>query len=138
MTAGERLPSALGAAVKELRRQRSWTQADLAGKTGLSVTSVSNIENGVTNRVNRTTRRALADAFGVAEEELDPVALARRVASDAVSLLQRRAVILALDASPDVLHRLLSRGPSALSDVVAVLDELSRTRRTRRKKRTEG
>jgi transcriptional regulator with XRE-family HTH domain len=60
----------LGAAVKRLRRERGWTQAQLGRRARLSQAHVSEIESGV--RANPTARvvQKLARAFGVPVGEL--------------------------------------------------------------------
>jgi len=130
-----REPSPFGVAVKELRVKRGWTQAILANKSGLSITALSNIESGVTMRVSAATRRAIADALNVTEEELDPIALGERVASGALSLAQRRAVLLALNSSPDAVARLFAEPDEAVAGILAALRELSADRRSRSSKR---
>ena len=135
MPAVSRQPTPFGVAVKELRLQRGWTQAILANKTGLSITALSNIESGVTTRVSRGTRQAIAKALAVAEEELDPIALGERVATGAVSLEQRRAVLLALSAPPGSLERLFSHPGEEISEALSVLRQLAETERARRRKR---
>lgn len=135
MPAAARHPTPFGVAVKELRLQRGWTQAMLANKSGLSITALSNIESGVTARVSRNTRQAIAEALAVAEEELDPIALGERVAAGAVSLEQRRAVLLALNAPPDTLEALFSHPGEAVTDALSVLRQLAESNRARRRKR---
>src|SRR6056297_720849 len=56
------LETAIGREVRELRRARSMTVADLAGVTGLSVGMLSKIENGVTSP-SLTTLQALSAAL---------------------------------------------------------------------------
>lgn len=136
MTNDGREPTPLGVAVKELRQRRGWTQAVLADKAGLSVTALSNIESGVTIRVSRPTREALANVLDVQEGELDPAALAEDVAERATSLAQRRAVVLALETPPDVLEKLFAERRETVAGVLDVLRELSNTdRRLRRRSR---
>ena len=136
MTNDGREPTPLGVAVKELRQRRGWTQAVLADKAGLSVTALSNIESGVTIRVSRPTREALANVLDVQEGELDPAALGEDVAVRAISLAQRRAVVLALETPPDVLEKLFAEPRETVAGVLDVLRELSNTdRRLRRRGR---
>jgi transcriptional regulator with XRE-family HTH domain len=52
----------LGERVMELRKQRGWTQEDLAASSGLSTRSISNIENGVYS-VTLDTLEKLAKGF---------------------------------------------------------------------------
>lgn len=134
MTNDDREPTPLGVAVKELRLRRGWTQAVLAGKAGLSVTALSNIESGVTTRVSRPTREALANVLDVHEGELDPGALADAVAENATSLAQRRAVVLALQTPTDVLEKLFAEPRDTVTDVIDVLRELSNTERRLRRR----
>ena len=50
------------------RSQREWTQHELASRSGVSATTISNIETGVTHPQLNTMRR-LARAFGSSTEE---------------------------------------------------------------------
>ena len=58
------LETAIGREVRDFRRQRSMTVADLAEATGLSVGMLSKIENGVTSP-SLTTLQALSAALSV-------------------------------------------------------------------------
>ena len=58
------LETAIGREVRDFRRQRSMTVADLAEATGLSVGMLSKIENGVTS-ASLTTLQALSAALSV-------------------------------------------------------------------------
>lgn len=58
------LETAIGREVREFRRQRDMTVADLAQATGLSVGMLSKIENGVTSP-SLTTLQALSAALSV-------------------------------------------------------------------------
>jgi transcriptional regulator with XRE-family HTH domain len=66
--------------VRRLRKERGWTQRDLAGKAGTTQYTISEIELGH-REPHPTTLRKLAQAFGVsvaeffAEEPADPKAL---------------------------------------------------------------
>lgn len=39
-------PAALGARVRDIRKRRGWTIADLAGRTGLAISTISKMERG--------------------------------------------------------------------------------------------
>lgn len=56
--------------VKEFRNQKSWSQQKLAEKTGLSFNTITKIEQGIGNSPTLKTLLKLADAFGVALDEL--------------------------------------------------------------------
>ena len=58
------LETAIGREVRELRKHRNMTVADLAQATGLSVGMLSKIENGVTSS-SLTTLQVLSAALGV-------------------------------------------------------------------------
>jgi transcriptional regulator with XRE-family HTH domain len=92
---------AVGAAVRQLRKDRGWTLETLSARTDISVSGLSQLENGRTTRLRRETLTRLANAFGVAEEELDPQRWAARVASAARTLDQRRLVDAILSLSPE-------------------------------------
>ena len=63
-TREKNLETAIGREVRDFRRQRSMTVADLAEATGLSVGMLSKIENGVTS-ASLTTLQALSAALSV-------------------------------------------------------------------------
>lgn len=90
----------VGAAVRQLRKDRGWTLETLSELTDISVSGLSQLENGKTTRVRRENLSRLATAFNVAEEELDPGLLARQVAARATTLDQRRLIdaVLSLPA----------------------------------------
>lgn len=53
-----------GKRVIALRQERSWTQEDLAARSGVSTRSISNIENGVFS-ITLDTAHKLAESFTV-------------------------------------------------------------------------
>ena len=59
----------LGARLRRYRRERGWTQAQLAAKAGLSTHTVSRMERGSVRPLERTAA-ALAKALGVEAERL--------------------------------------------------------------------
>lgn len=59
-----------GDVVKRLRRDRGWTQADLARETGIAQSTLSRIESGKSIGSYATTVRALARVYGCGEGEL--------------------------------------------------------------------
>lgn len=63
-TREKNLETAIGREVRELRRQRSMTVADLAQATGLSVGMLSKIENGVTSP-SLTSLQTLSEALSI-------------------------------------------------------------------------
>jgi transcriptional regulator with XRE-family HTH domain len=56
--------------VKELRRYKGWTEADLWQKSGVSIQTISRIENAKTEEPRENTLKSLAKAFGVTHEDL--------------------------------------------------------------------
>ena len=56
--------------VKEFRNQKGWSQQKLAEKTELSFNTITKIEQGVGNSPTLKTLLKLADAFGVALDDL--------------------------------------------------------------------
>ena len=60
----------IGERVQSIRRLRMWTQARLAQEAGVSPTTVSGIETGKIGRPHFGTLGKLAQALGVAPEEL--------------------------------------------------------------------
>ena len=51
--------------LKELRKERNWTQQKLAEKAGLSFNAITKIEQGAAKHPTLKTLLKLADAFGV-------------------------------------------------------------------------
>ncbi len=56
--------------LKELRKERSWTQQKLAEKAGLSFNAITKIEQGAAKHPTLKTLLKLADAFGVSLDTL--------------------------------------------------------------------
>lgn len=86
----------IGAAVRQLRKDRGWTLEELSEQTDISVPGLSKLETGKTTRVRKENLARLASALNVSEDELDPVKWAARVASEAITLEQRRLVDMVL------------------------------------------
>lgn len=63
-------PTAIGAAVKRLREERGWTQAELGEKVGLDGTNIARRETGRT-RVKPHERFKFAEAFGMTVTAFD-------------------------------------------------------------------
>lgn len=59
----------LGERVKELREEKQWSQPRLFQESGVSLTTISRLENGQ-HRPHDRTVRDLARALGVPAEEL--------------------------------------------------------------------
>jgi len=56
--------------IKQLRKKSGWSQQKLAEKAGLSYTVITKIEQGVAKRPSIQTMVKLADAFGIALDDL--------------------------------------------------------------------
>jgi transcriptional regulator with XRE-family HTH domain len=61
------------ARIIEQRRARVWTQSDLAEAAGISVRTVSNVENG--KRVSAPTIQLIANALGLSAANLRPATI---------------------------------------------------------------
>ena len=55
--------------IKDLRKQKKWTQADLHKKTGISMGMIGGIESGSRNPSDKTLNK-IVEAFGVTLEWL--------------------------------------------------------------------
>lgn len=55
--------------VRDLRKERYWTQSQLAAMIGVQAQTIANIESG-RNNPHPTTLHKLANAFGVPIEQL--------------------------------------------------------------------
>lgn len=55
--------------IKDLRKQKGWTQADLHKKTGISMGMIGGIENGTRNPSDKSINK-IAEAFGVSQDWL--------------------------------------------------------------------
>ena len=62
----------IGTRLRELRKDRQWTLIDVANKTGISVGTLSKLENGKT-KLNFTSVNKLAEGLGVAVTDLTNV-----------------------------------------------------------------
>jgi len=111
-----------GVLVRQLRYERGWTQDELATRSGLNVTTVSNIERGSTQRLFTDTVDNLAAAFEICPGQLDPRRLGEAVAQEARTL-SKRAVIEKVLRLPD----------AEAEEVMRIADEFRRRRRQRRK-----
>ncbi|HUY85086.1 MAG TPA: helix-turn-helix transcriptional regulator [Candidatus Dormibacteraeota bacterium] len=60
---------AIGKRIRRLRKDRGWTQADLAAKTGLQTNTIARLERGK-NRPADPSLEQLAKAFGVTASEI--------------------------------------------------------------------
>ncbi len=60
----------IGDKISQLRRERKWTQSELAERAGITQNQVSRIEKGKT-RPRGSTIQGLADALGVDPEDLE-------------------------------------------------------------------
>jgi transcriptional regulator with XRE-family HTH domain len=56
--------------VKELRKQKGWSQQKLAEKAGLAFNTITKIEQGLAAHPNLKTLLKLADVFEVGLDEL--------------------------------------------------------------------
>jgi transcriptional regulator with XRE-family HTH domain len=56
--------------LKELRKERNWTQQKLAEKAGLSFNAITKIEQGAAEHPTLKTLLKLADAFGISLDAL--------------------------------------------------------------------
>ena len=56
--------------LKELRKNKGWSQQKLAEKTGLSFNAITKIEQGLAKHPTLRTLLKLSDAFGVGLDEL--------------------------------------------------------------------
>ena len=60
----------MGYKIREMREKVSMTQMELSRKSGVSRTTISNLENGVENVTTTKTLSKIATALGVKVEEL--------------------------------------------------------------------
>ena len=56
--------------LKELRKQKGWSQQKLAEKTDLSFNTVTKIEQGLAKHPTLKTLLKLSDVFGISLDEL--------------------------------------------------------------------
>lgn len=60
----------LAAKLKQRRRYKGWTEAELAQESGVSIETISRLENARTENPRDYTIRCLAKAFGLTSDEL--------------------------------------------------------------------
>lgn len=63
-------PETFGERVRRLRKAHDWAQQDLARESGVSLSAITRIERGETQRVDIQTLESLADAFRVSLDYL--------------------------------------------------------------------
>ncbi|MGB3328581.1 MAG: helix-turn-helix domain-containing protein [Thermomicrobiales bacterium] len=93
--------------LQQLRRERGWTQEELAERAGLSTRGISDLERGLKSRPRRATIESLATAFaleGSGQATFEDIARGRApgrvsAASSSVSYWQQRAFV---GRAPDV------------------------------------
>jgi transcriptional regulator with XRE-family HTH domain len=56
--------------LKELRKERNWTQQELAQKASLSFNAITKIEQGAAKHPTLKTLLKLTEAFGIGLDEL--------------------------------------------------------------------
>lgn len=107
-----------GNLVRQLRLERGWTQEELASRSGLNVTTVSNVERGATRRLFTDTLDSFASAFDLPAEILDPRRLADAVAGKALSLRRRQTIEAVLHLPEDDVCAILAaiQKRAAISD----------------------
>lgn len=81
-----------GRLVRRLRITRGWTQRQLAERANLALATISNVERESTQRLVSQTVDALAAAFGISPEQLDPRRLGDAVAERARSIAKRTVI----------------------------------------------
>ncbi|MBU2662643.1 tetratricopeptide repeat protein [Actinoplanes bogorensis] len=92
----------LGRRIVELRLSRGLSQEQLAGKTGLGLRTIGDIERGTTRRPHRETLRVLCDGLGTdAAERAELYGLARKKAPPSTRLRKSKRPDLA--AAPTAL-----------------------------------
>jgi transcriptional regulator with XRE-family HTH domain len=110
-----------GDVVRRLRRDRGWTQKDLARETGIAQSTLSRIEAGKTVGPYSTTVHVLARVYGCSESELvgdDGVSIETVPADDAAPTLAGKPeaesiaaeVIAEGRVAAEYVHRVLSSG----------------------------
>lgn len=57
--------SEIGKKIKQLRKERGWTQEQLATRSGLHRVSVAQIEVGIRKDPDLSSRKKIAKAFGM-------------------------------------------------------------------------
>lgn len=62
-------PARPGAALRELREERGWTQSDLASRSGVNLAVIRDLEQGRTRRPRREAALALARALALSAEQ---------------------------------------------------------------------
>ena len=91
--------------IKRLRRAKGWTQPDLAAKSGISVNSISNWENGKAEPTGASLQ-AIADALGCTTDYLCgievPESVKKSTDSDRIYLIEQL-----MEADPLIIHRMI-------------------------------
>ena len=64
--------------VKELREAKGWSQVELAHESGVTVATISRLENG--HPVNKATLKHISRALGVSFDKVTGVTFSKHVA----------------------------------------------------------
>jgi DNA-binding XRE family transcriptional regulator len=82
-TAGESGPaSAFGGVLRRYRQRLVWSQEDLADASGIAARTISDLERGVAQHPRPSTVRLLAEALGLAGQDLAAFTAAARPTAD--------------------------------------------------------
>ncbi len=114
---------AVGQRVVELREQQRWSQEELATKAGVSVKTVSRLENG-RYESRRGTIDRVADALGITADELDPppaplgLGADPRVPASAAEIQEIRADVAALREDVGQIVELMQQLRDPLADLL--------------------
>ena len=100
--------SDIGALIRELRRNRGWTQKQLARKAGVTEKTISNLERNASPNPHSTSMAKVATALGIPPERLDARQLAQAVAESAKSAARREAIRRLLEYPDDVVEVILN------------------------------
>lgn len=85
----------LGLRISRLRKDKGWTQKDLADKAGITQNQVSRIEKDKM-QPRRSTIQALAKSFGIKSDDLEALALLPAADDNAAQLAQEDPELAAL------------------------------------------
>ncbi|WP_107497088.1 helix-turn-helix transcriptional regulator [Thalassobius sp. I31.1] len=106
--------------IAQLRKERGWTQDDLAARLRISITQLSRLERGASS-LTQSRMRAIADVFGVRPEDL----FVTRRSQENVDLDVIHAVVVQLD---EMLVRLgAEASPQQRADLTIELYRLETT-----------
>jgi SOS-response transcriptional repressor LexA len=89
-----------GETIKRLRREKGWTQTDLADKSGISQGSISRIEKDIQTNLTEEVKNKLLNVFKIDDEGFIPPPIRHNKPIPVISWVHAGAFVEAIDSWP--------------------------------------